>query len=506
MHPILASAERALRPAPRRSRPLAAAAFAVAATLAFTIPGASARPGPEGFSDLVEKVKPAVVNIASTRRGPPAGTPSQFQLPPGLRGSPFEEFLKRFGQPGQDPDDEDGEPAGPGQALGSGFLIDAGGYVVTNNHVIKGADKVEVTLADGRKFDARVIGHDDKTDVALVKVESDKPLPFVPWGDSDKARVGDWIMAVGNPFGLGGTVTAGIVSARGRDIQSGPFDDFLQIDAPINRGNSGGPTFNMSGEVIGINTAIYSPNGGSIGIGFAIPASLARPIVEDLKTKGHVDRGWLGVTIQPMTPEIASSLGLAGPEGALVLNVAPNSPAAKAGLKQGDVVRSVDGKPVKEFRDLAKLVAGTGPEKSVALNVWRDGRDVSTTVSLARMPADQTASADEPARGAPKARPAASLGASLAPLTRETRQRLQLPEDSKGAVVVEVKRDGAAAEAGLRPGDVIARVGDRTVTGPNDVIETLNAAGKENRKSVLMLVRRQGNERFVAVPLGKTVG
>ena len=503
MHAILASPETA----PRRHRAVAAAALALAATLVFTIPGASARPGPDGFSELVEKVKPAVVNIATTRRGPAAGTPSQFQLPPGLRGSPFEEFLKRFGQPGQDPDDEDGEPSGPGQALGSGFLIDASGYVVTNNHVIKGADKVEVTLSDGRKLDAKVIGRDDKTDVALVKVESDKPLPFVPWGDSDKAKVGDWILAVGNPFGLGGTVTAGIVSARGRDIQSGPFDDFLQIDAPINRGNSGGPTFNMNGEVVGINTAIYSPNGGSIGIGFAIPAAVAKPIIEDLKTKGHVDRGWLGVAIQPMTPEIASTLGLAEPEGALVLNVAPGSPAARAGLKQGDVVRSVDGKPVKEFRDLAKLVAGAGPEKSVTLNVWRDGREVSAAVSLARMPAEQTASAGEPARGnTPSAKPAASLGASLAPLSRETRQRLQLPEDSKGAVVVDVKRDGAAAAAGLRPGDVIARVGDRAVTGPNDVIETLNAAGKENRKSVLMLIKRQGNERFVAVPLGKTVG
>jgi len=505
MHAILAYPETAAHPTPRRRRALAASALAVAATLVFTIPGASARPGPDGFSDLVEKVKPAVVNIATTRRAPTQGTPSQFQLPPGLRGSPFEEFLKRFGQPGPD-SDEDGEPSGPGQALGSGFLIDAGGYVVTNNHVIKGADKVEVTLSDGRKFDAKVIGRDDKTDVALVKVESDKPLPFVPWGDSDKAKVGDWIMAVGNPFGLGGTVTAGIVSARGRDIQSGPFDDFLQIDAPINRGNSGGPTFNMNGEVIGINTAIYSPNGGSIGIGFAIPASVARPIVEDLKTKGHVDRGWLGVGIQPMTPEIAQSLGLMEPEGALVLNVTPGSPAAKAGMKQGDVVRSVDGKPVKEFRDLARLVAGAGPDRSVTLNVWRDGRDVSTSVSLARMPTDQTASAEEPARGVPNARTAARLGASLAPLTREARERLQLPEDAKGAVVVDVKREGAAAQAGLRPGDVIARIGDKTVTGPGDVIETLNAAGKENRKSVLMLVKRQGSDRFVAVPLAKNVG
>jgi len=483
----------------------AAGAMAIAATLVFTLPPASARPGPEGFSDLVEKVKPAVVNISSTRHAAAPGTPPQLQLPPGLRGSPFEGFLRRFRQPG--PESEDDPSSGSGQALGSGFLIDASGYVVTNNHVIKGADKVEITLSDGRKFDARVIGRDDKTDVALVKVESDKPLPFVSWGDSDKAKVGDWILAVGNPFGLGGTVTAGIVSARGRDIQSGPFDDFLQIDAPINRGNSGGPAFNMDGEVIGINTAIYSPNGGSIGIGFAVPTSVARPIVEELKAKGHIERGWLGVNIQSMTPEIATSLGLSKPEGSLVLNVTPNSPAAKAGLKQGDVIRSVDSKPVKEFRDLARLIAGAGPDKSVTLTVWRDGRDISTVVSLARTPAGQTASADEPARGsAPDTKSVAALGASLAPLTKETRQRLQLPEGSVGTVVVDVRRGSAAAQAGLLPGDLIARVGDRMITGPNDVVEALRAPGNESRRSALMLVKRQGNDRFAAVPLGSTAG
>jgi len=490
---------------PRR-RGLGAAGLALAATLVFAIPPASARPGPEGFSELVEKVKPAVVNIATTQRvAADPRTPLQFQLPPGLRGSPFEEFLRRFGQPGLPDDDDQGSPGAGRQALGSGFIIDASGYVVTNNHVIQGADKVEVTLSDGRKLDAKVVGRDDKTDVALVKVESDKPLPFVPWADSDKTKVGDWILAVGNPFGLGGTVTAGIVSARGRDIQSSPFDDYLQIDAPINRGNSGGPTFNMNGEVVGINTAIYSPNGGSIGIGFAIPASVAKPIVEELKAKGHVDRGWLGVTVQPMTPEIAASLGLPEPEGALVLSVTPDSPAARAGLKQGDVVRRVDGKTVKEFRDLARLIAGAGPEKTVTLDVWRGGREATASVSLARLP-DQTASVETPERAAPEARSAARLGASLAPLTKETRERFQVPADAKGAVVVDVKRDGAAAQAGLRAGDVIARIGDKEVSGPRDVIDTLNAAAKSERKSVLMLVKRQGNERFVAVPLSKAVG
>ncbi len=489
--------------APRRRRGMTAAALAVA-TLVFTVPPVFARPGPEGFSDLAEKVKPAVVNIATTQRLAQAEGrgPSPFEVPPGLRGSPFEEFFKRFGQPGQPGSDEDDTP-GPGrQALGSGFIVDASGYVVTNNHVIKDADKVTVTLADGRKLDAKVVGRDDKTDVALIKVESDKPLPFVPWGDSDKSKVGDWIMAVGNPFGLGGTVTAGIVSARGRDIQSGPFDDYLQIDAPINRGNSGGPTFNMNGEVIGINTAIYSPNGGSIGIGFAIPASLAKPIVEELKVKGRIDRGWLGVSIQPMSKEIAGSIGLDSEEGALVLGVTPDSPAAKAGLKQGDVIRSVDGKKVGEFRDLARLVAGAGPEKSVKLGVWRDGRETPVSVSLARTPSDKTASV-EPGRDAPAAEQASALGLGLAPVTRETRQRYNLPEAAKGAVVINVKRGTPAAEAGIRAGDIIVKAGDKTVAAPDDVIAGVKAA--KDRKAVLLLVTRQGNERFVAVPLGNEV-
>jgi serine protease Do len=489
--------------APCRRRGMTAAALAVA-TLVFTVPPAFARPGPEGFSDLAEKVKPAVVNISTTQRVAQAegGSPMQFEVPPGLRGSPFEEFFRRFGRPGGPEGDEDA-PGGVRSALGSGFIIDASGYVVTNNHVIQDAEKVAVTLSDGRKLDAKVVGRDDKTDVALIKVESDKPLPFVPWGDSDKAKVGDWILAVGNPFGLGGTVTAGIVSARGRDIQSGPFDDYLQIDAPINRGNSGGPTFNMNGEVIGINTAIYSPTGGSIGIGFAIPASLAKPIVEDLRTKGRVDRGWLGVSIQPMSKEIAGSLGLDGDEGALVLGVTPDSPAAKAGLKQGDVIRSVDGKKVAEFRDLARLVAGAGPEKNVKLGVWRDGRETQVSVALGQTPSEKVASA-EPGRGKAAPEKASALGLALAPVTRETRQRYNLPDDAKGAVVVDVKRGAPAAEVGIRAGDIITRVGDKAVSAPEDVIAAVK--GAKDRKAVLLLVTRQGNERFVAVPLGNGVG
>jgi serine protease Do len=490
----------------------AMAAATVAATLVFAIPPASARPAPQSFSDLVEKVRPAVVNIAIEQRTASGSRgSSEFQVPPGLRGTPFEEFLRRFMQPpGTGEPDNDRGPRG--MALGSGFIVNADGYVVTNSHVVRESSKVTVTLHDGRKFDAKVVGRDDKTDIALVKVETDRPLPFVTWGDSDATKVGDWILAVGNPFGLGGTVTAGIVSARGRDIQSGPFDDYLQIDAPINRGNSGGPSFNMAGEVVGINTAIYSPNGGSIGIGFAIPSSLAKPIVAELRSKGYVERGWLGVTIQPMTGDIAESLGLPrgrgdGSGGALVVNVAPHSPAAKAGLRQGDVIRSVDGKPVAEFKDLARLVAAAGPNARARLVVWREGREQIIAVALGRMPEDQTAAANDSApQERPEAAAARSLGAALAPVTREARQRFGFDESAKGAVVVDVRRGSAGAETGLMPGDLIVKVGDRTVSGPRDVVDAVQAASRQNRSSVLLLVARQGSERFVAVRLGREMG
>lgn len=493
-----------------RGRRLVAAATFAAAALVFTIPPASARPGPEGFSELVDKVRPAVVNISAESRdtGPGPRSRYEFQIPPGLRGSPFEEFLRRFMQPPGGGEDE--SERGPrGAALGSGFLIDAAGYVVTNSHVVREAGKVTVTLHDGRKFDAKVIGRDDKTDIALIKVDADNPLPFVTWGDSDATKVGDWILAVGNPFGLGGTVTAGIVSARGRDIQSGPFDDYLQIDAPINRGNSGGPSFNMAGEVVGINTAIYSPNGGSIGIGFAIPSSLAKPVVEELRSKGYVERGWLGVTIQPMTDEIAESLGLprgSRDGGALVVNVTPESPAAKAGLRQGDVIRSVDGKKVTEFKDLARLVAAAGPNARSRLVVWREGREQTVAVALGRMPEDQTAANENAPRERSEASAARTLGASLAPVTREARQRFGLEENAKGALVVDVRRGTPGAEAGLMPGDLIVKAGDRTVSEPRDVVEAVRAASNQNRRSLLLLVTRQGNERFVAVRLGREMG
>jgi len=503
----------------RRRRAGVATAFAFVA-LVFTSAFAVAAPPPEGFADLVDKVKPAVVNIATTLKSDGEGRVrgrQQFQIPPELRGTPFEDFLRRFfnQRGGNDEegnnDDDSGSGSGPGRAmaLGSGFIIDPSGYVVTNNHVIQNASKIQVTLSDGRKLDAHLVGRDDKTDIAVLKVETKETLPYVSWGNSDKARVGDWVLAVGNPFGLGGTVTAGIISARGRDIQSGPFDDYLQIDAPINRGNSGGPSFDRNGEVIGINTAIYSPSGGSIGIGFAIPASLAKPIVDQLRERGHIDRGWLGVSIQPLTKEIADSLGLDQAKGALVAGVNDGSPAAKAGVRQGDVIRSVNGEQVDQFRDLARLVANAGPDKKIDLGVWRDGKQMSVPVALGKMPSDQTASADErhepgPGRRGEQAKPASVLGLQLATVNRQTRQRYDLPEEAKGAVVLDVKAGSPAADAGFNSGDIIVKIGDKSVTSSRDVVDAVQTASKENRKAVLFLVQRGTNQRFVALPVGKT--
>ena len=447
-----------------------------------------------------------MVNIASSEKVQTqarGGRQFQFQIPPELRGTPFEEFLRRFFQ---GPDGEQGQGQGPSQgpatALGSGFIIDPAGYVVTNNHVIDNASKIQVTLQDGRKLAAHVVGHDDKTDLALLKVDAKEPLPFVTWGDSDKARVGDWVLAVGNPFGLGGTVTAGIISARGRDIQAGPYDDYLQLDASINRGNSGGPSFNRDGEVIGINTAIFSPNGGSIGIGFAIPSSEAKPIIAELRDHGRIERGWLGVSIQPLTKEIADSVGLGDAKGALIAGVTKDGPAAKAGLHQGDVIRSVNGQKISEFRDLARLIAAIGPNKTATLDVWRDGKDVSVPATLGRMPNNEQASTDgEDHPGRPGAKAASVLGLSLAPINRQTRERFNLSAETKGVLIVGVKSDSPAADAGLQPGDVVVKVGDKTVASPRDLVQSVNDAGKAKRKAVLFLVQREGNERFVAVPL-----
>ena len=437
------------------------------------------------FSDLAEKVTPAVVNVAVTSAAPVVDDEAR---------SPMEQFRRRF-QEQQRPGRQQQQPQRQMQGLGTGFIIDASGLIVTNNHVAAHASSIVVTLADGRKFPAKLLGADEKTDLALLKIDPDKPLPFVSFGDANKIRVGQPVMAVGNPFGLGGTVTTGIVSARGRDIQSGPFDDYIQTDAAINKGNSGGPLFDMDGKVIGINTAIFSPTGGSIGLGFAIPSSLAEPVIAQLKDNGKVARGQLGVQIQGLTQEIADSLSLKGTDGALVAGVMPDSAALKAGIKDGDVIRTVDGKDVKSIKDLTRMIAATAPGSSVSLGVWRDGKDVTVTAKLdgqsaTQVKADRTAPTD-------KAAPA-SYGVSLGELSPQARQELDLAPGIKGALILEVQPGSPAEERGLQSGDVIVQIGHDAVTSTEDAIAKLRAA-KDSKKPALLKIWREGSTHFVAV-------
>ncbi len=450
---------------------------------------------PGSFADLVETVRPAVVNISTTgtvKFGGRFNMP-EFNFPPG---SGLEEFFRRFGGPNFP--HGDGERESKTQALGSGFIVHASGYVVTNNHVIDRADEITVILNDGTRLKAEVKGTDKRTDLALLKVENETPLPYVSFGDSDTARVGDWVIAIGNPFGLGGTTTTGIISARGRDINAGPFDDFLQIDAPINRGNSGGPLFNAKGEVIGVNTAIFSPNGGSVGIGFAIPSSTALDVVDQLRESGLVKRGWLGVQIQVVTEDIAESLGLEEARGALVADVVPDSPADKAGLTPGDVIIKYDGKDVESMRDLPKLVAATAAGDSVKLEVLRDSKSKTFSAKIEAVndePEVVADSSDESSGDKPK------LGLALAELTQENRSQYRIDENTQGVLVVDIQPGGPAAKKGLRPGDVIVKVGSEFVERPQDVIDQVQKADKESRESVLLLINRGGNSQFVAVGL-----
>jgi serine protease Do len=446
---------------------------------------------PLDFGDLVEVVQPAVVNISVTTTQPAMG-----EVPSFPKGSPFEFFFKRHDEGQQMPQPND--PRQPrGEGLGSGFIIDSEGYIVTNHHVVARAEEITVTLNDGTKYRAELKGSDPKTDLALLKIEAQKPLPHVAFGDSHGARVGDWVVAIGNPFGLGGSVTAGIISARGRDIQSGPFDDFLQVDAPINRGNSGGPLFDLDGNVIGINTAIFSPTGGSVGIGFAIPAAMAETVIADLRDDGQVVRGWLGVQIQTVTPEFAESLGLDKEHGALVTSVVPGSPADNAGLQAGDVILKAGSDAIERMRDLPKLVAGLEPDTRVQMTVWRKGTEHTMPVLIGELLAEENEIGA--VTGSPQTEGSGQLGLSLRPLTPETRQKYRIAEDVNGAVVVNVAPQSAAQQ--LRPGDVIVMVGQDNVTRPSDVSDGVKEASELKRKSVLLLVDRQGNERFVAVPL-----
>jgi len=436
-----------------------------------------------GFGDLVVKVKPAVVNIASD--GKKLGGSEQDQQP--QQGMP-----QIPGMPGQD-DQQDSRPK---HALGSGFIIDPSGYVVTNNHVIDGADKITVTLDDGSSYKAKLVGRDAKTDIALLKIEASKPLPYVTFGDSGKSRVGDWVIAVGNPFGLGGTVTAGIVSGHDRNIDAGPYDDFLQIDAPINPGNSGGPLFNQQGQVIGIDSAIYSPNGGSVGIGFAIPSNLASDVVAELRDHGTVARGWLGIQMQPMTETLAKAMGRgSNDDGVLVNEVQPDSPAMSAKLMQGDIITAYNGTVIKSPRDLAMAVAKTKSGDKATMTVWRNGKEQSIDVAIGTQGPEKVAAA------ASDDQSYAPVGMALAPLTPETRSKLGLGPDADGVVVAKVTPNSHAAESGVEAGDVIVRVGSDVVKSPEDAVAKIHAAQRDKKEAVPLLVSRDGTTYYLALEL-----
>jgi serine protease Do len=460
------------------------------------------------LSPLVDRVMPAVVNISVVLSEQEVAQNQDEGEGPGAMPSPFDEFLRKFfeqqGIPGM-PETHPRPRAGHAVALGSGFIIDPKGYVVTNNHVVGNADKVTVIFQNNTKYPARIIGRDDKTDVALVKIEAKKPLPYLTWGDSNSAKVGDWVVAVGNPFGLGGTVTAGIISALGRNIEAGPYDDFLQIDAPINRGNSGGPTFNTSGQVIGINTAIYSPSGGSVGIGFAVPSNLARNIVEQLKQGHKVTRGWLGVQIQKITPEIAKGLGLdpENPKGALVASVVPNGPASEAGIKPGDVILRFNGKEVRDVHDLPRLVAETPIGQKAEIAVLRNGKEQTVQAKIAEL--QEKAEAGTAGGGQEKhAEPSRSsaLGLELSPVDDAARKRAGVPA-GVGVVVVNVAPDSPAAGL-VEPNDVIVSINQHPVSDPADAAAKLNEAAA--KKQALLLVNHRGTALFVGLPLEESPG
>jgi serine protease Do len=458
---------------------------------------------PIGFADIVERVKPSVISVRVkinekvASKDDSGNDDSPFQP-----GSPMERFFRRFGGPDGLPPGLRGGPRGGRGAVtgqGSGFFISADGYAVTNNHVVDGADKVEVTTDDGKTFTAKVIGTDQRTDVALIKVEGGSDFPFAKLSEG-KPRIGDWVLAVGNPFGLGGTVTAGIVSASGRDIGNGPYDDFIQIDAPVNKGNSGGPAFNTEGEVMGVNTAIYSPSGGSVGIAFSIPASTVKTVIAQLKDKGSVSRGWIGVQIQPVTSDIADSLGLKKAEGALVAEPQANGPAAKAGIESGDVITAVNGTPVKDARELARTIGGFAPGNTVKLNVLHKGEEKAISLTLGQLPNTVEAKADidnSDRGGTMRGTDVPRLGLTLAPAGSVA------GAGKEGVVVTEVDPKSAAAERGFKEGDVILEVAGKSVANPGEVREAINAARTDNRNSVLIRVRSGGSSRFVAVPLAK---
>jgi serine protease Do len=486
-------------------RPFArvAAASFIVALVALAAPVGFARAAPGNFADMAERLLPAVVNIATTQMVTDAS-----------RSDPnLEELFKKFFD-GQNQGDRGNNSINGGSSgdsaphevtsLGSGFIIDPAGYIVTNNHVIEGAKEITVYLQNNIEYKAKLVGHDPKTDLALLKIDAPTPLSAVDWGDSDKARIGDWVLAIGNPFGLGGTVTAGIVSARQRDINAGPYDDFIQTDAPINRGNSGGPMFDMDGKVIGINTAIFSPSGGSIGIGFALPSSLAKGIVAQLRQFGHPRRGWLGVRIQNVTAEMAQGLKMPKPMGALIAAVTDGGPADKAGVKRGDVVIRFNNQNIGEMRRLPLIVAETPFDSLVPVTVLRQGNAINLQVKLGEL--DESADTEQASATETPATPPkqpdlamAVLGLSLAEMSKPLRQKFSIADEASGVVVVNVDPKSNAASKGLKPGDVIVEVDQSSVATPADVEKRVAAAKASGLKVVTLLIYHQGDFQWVAV-------
>ncbi|MGO9546716.1 MAG: Do family serine endopeptidase [Rhodomicrobium sp.] len=440
------------------------------------------------FTQLVKRVKPAVVSVR-VKEQPSEQLMSGKEFVNPFKGTPFEKLFRNF------PDQNNGQwkkvQPKPVEAQGSGFFISADGYIVTNNHVVDGASEVEVVTGDGQTLQAKVVGTDKQTDLALIKVDSDKRFPFVTLA-KEKPEIGQWVVAMGNPFGLGGTVTAGIISAEGRDIGEGPYDDFLQIDAPINRGNSGGPTFNLKGEVVGVNTAIFSPSGGSVGIAFDIPASTVESVIPQLQKAGYVRRGWLGVQVQPVTKEIADSLGLKNASGALISEPQPDSPAAKAGLKSGDIITSVDNSSVKDARDLARKIAAMAPGSEVSLSITRNDKPETLTLKIGQMKEQNAklASNQHSEHGQVE-----KLGLELAPANEVE------GAGSKGVAIVGVEPGGEAASLGIREGDVILKAGSKSVSTPSELLDALKDAKSAGRAHALLLLKHGAGEIYIAVPV-----
>lgn len=479
-------------------------AILVISTTAYT-PTSYASNAPESFADTVEELMPMVVNISTrqtikTQTIP--GMPFSLEIPGLPEGHPLEQFRQFFEQ--IQPEAGGIETERQAQSLGSGFILSGDGYIVTNNHVIEAADEITAILSNGDEYAARIIGRDLKTDLALLKIDPKESLPAVKFGNSDDARVGDWIIAIGNPYGLGGSVSAGIISARARDIHAGPFDDFIQTDAAINRGNSGGPMFNTDGEVIGINTAIFSPSGGNIGIGFAIPSVLAKPIIDQLKKNGKVRRAWLGVKIQTVTDEIAESLSMPSTEGALVVDISQGSPAAEYGIKTGDIILEFDSRPIKEMRKLPRIVAETEINKQVKVTVWRQGSEKTLLMKLAELEEDGAEVADntqepQPLMGAGKV----VLGMEIQPLSKEQRAAAGLTTETGGVLVTGVKNGSPASRRGIRRGDIIIRTNEKPITDGNSFSKEIKRLAGTGKKFVLLRVVRSGETVFVTVDISE---